>query len=378
MISACGRADLPFAGAWLASLCRNGSPERHYDVVLLAGNIDEEDSRALELQAAPYPHIRFRTLDCSSLGCAEEAYRIHIPALFPDYDKALYTDPRAIFCCDPMEIFTRSLGDAYCAAVPHHFEMRDAKDTKRLFTYPDIAVLLLNLAMLRNSDVQQAMHSALHAGLPVPEVIAEALDGEFAPLPADMCVSANLEEQTAQPVLLRAQRLARTTPRIINFNFSENLLRQATGLATCFWHAARSSHFYETLRKALGCNSPHAAPQQTIQAAQQPAIVPLQPARTLQERLFFRLRPTQAVADSLLRSGAFDIPYYMAANPDVVQQGADPVMHYVLYGWKEGRDPAPWFHTRQYLQNYPDVAKSQMNPFYHYMAYGINEQRRTC
>src|SRR5439155_27055478 len=53
----------------------------------------------------------------------------------------------------------------------------------------------------------------------------------------------------------------------------------------------------------------------------------------------------------------------------------NPLEHFVLHGWKEGRNPAPWFSTRDYLQLHRDVRQSGINPFYHYIVHGRNEKR---
>lgn len=76
------------------------------------------------------------------------------------------------------------------------------------------------------------------------------------------------------------------------------------------------------------------------------------------------------------RSGFFDREYYLARNPDVRDAGADPVQHYLRYGWKEGRDPSSAFNTRLYLEANPDVAVAGINPLVHYLQYGKKEGRR--
>ena len=82
-------------------------------------------------------------------------------------------------------------------------------------------------------------------------------------------------------------------------------------------------------------------------------------------------------AYDIRRSGLFDIGWYLERYPDVAEAGIDPVVHYVRFGAKEGRDPAPWFSTSAYLQANPDVAASGVNPFYHYIRYGYAEGRRS-
>lgn len=63
----------------------------------------------------------------------------------------------------------------------------------------------------------------------------------------------------------------------------------------------------------------------------------------------------------------FDHRFYLENYPDVRDAGLDPVKHYILYGWKEGRDPSPNFSTRDYLAENPSVRQKGINPFYHHI-----------
>jgi GT2 family glycosyltransferase len=76
----------------------------------------------------------------------------------------------------------------------------------------------------------------------------------------------------------------------------------------------------------------------------------------------------------LLRSSElFDNDLYLMQNPDVVDANMEPVEHYLLHGWKEGRDPSLDFSTQGYLNAYPDVRAAGLNPLVHYLVYGMNE-----
>lgn len=66
-------------------------------------------------------------------------------------------------------------------------------------------------------------------------------------------------------------------------------------------------------------------------------------------------------------SRLFDKAYYLKQYPDVRKADVDPIEHYVLYGWKEGRNPALWFDTNEYLEKNPDVAQAGVNPFAHWI-----------
>ncbi len=71
----------------------------------------------------------------------------------------------------------------------------------------------------------------------------------------------------------------------------------------------------------------------------------------------------------------FDAAYYLAAHPDVAASGMDPLEHFLVTGWIEGRDPTRTFSLRDYLEAYPDVAQSGLNPFAHYLIRGRAEGR---
>ena len=71
---------------------------------------------------------------------------------------------------------------------------------------------------------------------------------------------------------------------------------------------------------------------------------------------------------------AFDERFYGAANPDL--GGADPFAHFMVSGWRQGRDPAPWFSTERYLRTHADVADAGLNPFSHYVLTGCGEGRQ--
>lgn len=74
-------------------------------------------------------------------------------------------------------------------------------------------------------------------------------------------------------------------------------------------------------------------------------------------------------------SGLFDETFYLSHNEDVRTADMDPIRHYVIFGWKEGRDPNPNFDTSYYLQGNPDVVDAKSNPFVHYIRFGRKENR---
>ena len=71
----------------------------------------------------------------------------------------------------------------------------------------------------------------------------------------------------------------------------------------------------------------------------------------------------------------FDPIYYLFWYPDVRAAGLDPLRHYLLAGWKEGRDPSAGFSTTGYLAANPDVAAAGHNPLVHFVNTGFAEGR---
>jgi len=76
----------------------------------------------------------------------------------------------------------------------------------------------------------------------------------------------------------------------------------------------------------------------------------------------------------------FDAKWYLAQYPDIARDSkmsASPARHYLLMGGFEGRNPGPGFDSAYYLQHNPDVVESGINPLVHYLKFGEKEQRST-
>ncbi len=72
---------------------------------------------------------------------------------------------------------------------------------------------------------------------------------------------------------------------------------------------------------------------------------------------------------------AVDADFYRMAHPDLDRPGLNPARHYMNVGWREGRDPAPWFSSTGYLRVNPDVRAAQIEPLYHFLIQGRREGR---
>lgn len=82
----------------------------------------------------------------------------------------------------------------------------------------------------------------------------------------------------------------------------------------------------------------------------------------------------QAEERSVVTS-AMDGAWYLRRHPDVAAAGIPAVEHFCGAGWREGRDPAPWFQTAWYLTANPDIRAADINPFWHFLVQGRAEGR---
>jgi len=75
------------------------------------------------------------------------------------------------------------------------------------------------------------------------------------------------------------------------------------------------------------------------------------------------------------KSNLFDQEYYFRTYPEVKNQKIDPILHYLVYGAKEGRNPSLKFITNLYSDNYPDIKYLGINPLIHFILTGdhVNE-----
>ena len=82
------------------------------------------------------------------------------------------------------------------------------------------------------------------------------------------------------------------------------------------------------------------------------------------------------VREGLSPHPLFDTAYYLMQNPDIADSGANPLIHYIEYGAHQGRNPTPLFDTAYYLRQYPDVVSAGLNPLAHYLKCGAYEDRK--
>ncbi|WP_193754355.1 glycoside hydrolase family 99-like domain-containing protein [Microbulbifer sp. Q7] len=74
-------------------------------------------------------------------------------------------------------------------------------------------------------------------------------------------------------------------------------------------------------------------------------------------------------------SGLFNEEWYKECNPDVVESGENPLIHFYYHGFREGRNPSYLFDANWYLETYRDVKDAGIHPLVHYIQHGEVEGR---
>tara|TARA_R110001583_G_scaffold195529_2_gene375452 strand:+ start:2729 stop:3274 length:546 start_codon:yes stop_codon:yes gene_type:complete len=74
-------------------------------------------------------------------------------------------------------------------------------------------------------------------------------------------------------------------------------------------------------------------------------------------------------------SGFFDTSWYLAKYPECNVFKMSATMHYVKFGWREGKCPSASFDTSWYLNTNSDIKDAAVNPLVHYILFGKSEGR---
>ena len=76
---------------------------------------------------------------------------------------------------------------------------------------------------------------------------------------------------------------------------------------------------------------------------------------------------------AIRKNNLFDDEFYLNKYPKVKASGMDPLLHYIFFGFMEGKKPNKDFDGVFYKHHYGDV---DINPLIHYGLYGIKQNRQ--
>lgn len=165
----------PFLAVAIQSLLDNSSPENTYLIKILHTDICEENKRRIARYERENVDIEFVDLNYYIKKVKDKLYtrdyyskttyfRLFIPNLYPQFDKALYLDSDIVILDDIAELYNTDLGDNLVAAAPDDviqfnkvFQVYAEKvvgvaDYRRYF---NAGVLLMNLHQLRRFKFQE-------------------------------------------------------------------------------------------------------------------------------------------------------------------------------------------------------------------------------
>ena len=72
---------------------------------------------------------------------------------------------------------------------------------------------------------------------------------------------------------------------------------------------------------------------------------------------------------TVLGTGIWNAEWYLRRYPDVAESGVNPLLHYLVQGWRESRSPGPQFDAQRYFEEYLEGIVSE-NPVVHFARNG--------
>lgn len=176
-------AYAPYLATALRSAICHADPDRTYKAIILHDDLHEEHQKKLASLSTDNVSIEFVPMKnglesitdtmSNRLRCDYFTltiyFRLFIPAMFPQYDKAIYLDSDVVLLHDPAKLFDIDLGDDLIGAcvdrsVGHVPElasyMEEAVGIPK-DQYINSGVLLMNLKALRETKLEQHFLSLL-------------------------------------------------------------------------------------------------------------------------------------------------------------------------------------------------------------------------
>lgn len=166
---------IPFLAVTLQSLVDNSSSSNQYSIKILHTNVNEENKRKISKYQRKNIDIEFVNLNCYVEKVKDKLFtrdyytnttyfRLFIPELYPQYEKALYLDSDTVVLADIAELYNTDIGENLVAAAQEGViknikvyqdyveKVVGVASYKRFF---NVGVLLMNLNELRRFQFQE-------------------------------------------------------------------------------------------------------------------------------------------------------------------------------------------------------------------------------
>lgn len=166
---------IPFLAVSLQSLVENSSKNNKYVIKVLYTNISEENRNKIMKYERENVNIEFVDLNYYIEKVKDKLYtrdyyskttyfRLFIPDLYPQYDKALYLDSDIVILSDIADLYNQEIGDNLVAGVPDGAVQNIAEfqeyvekvvGVANYNNYFNAGILLMNLDELRKFKFQE-------------------------------------------------------------------------------------------------------------------------------------------------------------------------------------------------------------------------------
>ena len=259
-------AYAPFLAVAINSIRDNASPAYTYRIHILSDDLSPENKARLEAFSREGFELAFYPLsDKLAALCGERRmgahrfqafasltiyFRLFIPVLFPQYDKAIYLDSDIVVPGDIAKLWKEPLGDRLVGACADYSIQHIAPFMRYIDRYVGVdhrnyvnsGVLLLNMRRLREVDMAGRFLRWMHRyGF---ETVAPDQDYLNA-----LCWNAIHYLDPVWDAMPSDRIRSLENPQIIHFNLdSKPWLNESVPYDDVFWHYAATSGYYEEIR----------------------------------------------------------------------------------------------------------------------------------
>lgn len=254
----------PFLAVALHSAAQNAAPDRHYKAIILHQDVTEQNRRRIEALAKPNFEIEFVPMQSGLESITDRMgnrlrcdyftltiyFRLFIPAMFPQYDKAIYIDSDVVVTGDLAELYDTPLGDDYIGACPD-LSIADVPPLMQYTVdavgmqagkYVNSGVLLMNLKALREKGLDRHFLELLNTY----HLDCIAPDQDY--LNA-MCAGRIRYLEECWDAMPNDSKPPLKAPKLIHYNlFSKPWCYDGIQYGEFFWKYAASSGFYPEIK----------------------------------------------------------------------------------------------------------------------------------
>lgn len=263
---------VPYLYVTITSLIQHANSHDNYELYILNEGLTKEHQIALqELSTSNITihlismgkRVEYLKTENNTLRGEYETltiyYRLFIPEMFPEYQKAIYLDADVCVMADVAKLFEVDLGENLLGAVPDTFGRQWSETIDYIENivgvtadhYFNSGVLLMNLAQLRQEHFyDHFIHLLTTYHLDVlaadQDYINALCQGQIQQLSSTWNYLPSPDSKTAV-----------AQPMIVHYNFfNKPWLHENVPFADNFWQVAKNTPFYQQLQRELAADSP--------------------------------------------------------------------------------------------------------------------------